>query len=446
VVSFEMHEETTRFETTLPEAIERVGRSERVWVRAAAAADSAGAWRAQLLELIAGPEPPGWVARRWSYPAASFEASQQTGQTVAEWLATARVPINQRELPLSDLAPAVVWERKQSRTEGQYEPVEWPALEAALTLLGVSYADPIGSMVSADGAPSFVTYYTAAVAFFWLGRQPRGGQLPRGVIFREQDVRGRIDRVRITSDALAVFTSGRDIDGMTVELAGEAPGAIQLLSDPERSGSASASFPLDGGLPAGAWVLLRRRAAWIDQRFLTPPWSHGADAGVEVIVDPQSKLEIFLANREGPRAEFKREVPTDDESKKGVMKTVCAFANGAGGSILFGITNEYEVIGIPSAAIERVKDQLTQMIDSWVEPMPGVEFDVIPIEGVPEKAVLEVVIEPGASLHGCARGPEPARPYIRHYAITVPATPREIEAIVTSRSAPNYPINPLSHR
>ena len=157
---------------------------------------------------------------------------------------------------------------------------------------------------------------------------------------------------------------------MTVELAGEAPGTLQVLVDTERSGSASTSFQLDGGLPAGAWVLLRRRAEWIDQRFLTPPWSHGADAGVEVIVDPQSKLEIFLANREGPQVEFKREVPTDDESKKGVMKTVCAFANGAGGSILFGITNEYEVVGIPSAAIDRVKDQLTQMMSPGWNPCP----------------------------------------------------------------------------
>jgi hypothetical protein len=304
VFSPEMRDEAARFETTLPEAIERVRQAEPVWVRATAAADNVGAWRAQLIELIAGSEPPGWVARRWSYPAASFEASQQSGQTVAEWLVAGRVPINQRELPLSDLATAVAWERKQSWSEGQYEPVEWPALEAALTFPGVSYAEPIGSMISADGAPSFVNYSTAAVAFFCLGHQPRGGQLPRGVIFREQDDRARIDRVRITSDALAVFASGSDIHGMTLELAGDAPGAVQLLSDPERSGSGSASFPLDGGLPGGAWVLLRRRVDWIDRRFLTPPWSHGADAGVEVIVDPQSKLEIFLANREGPRAEF----------------------------------------------------------------------------------------------------------------------------------------------
>jgi hypothetical protein len=444
VVSSEMLDETSRFETSLPAAIERVGRSERVWVRAAATADNSGAWRARLLELTAGAEPPGWVESRWSYPAASFEASQQSGQTVAEWLTAALVPINQRQVRLSDLGTSVLWQRRQSRSEGQYEPVEWPNLEAELTFPGVSFAEPSGTMISAEDAPSFVSFYNAAVAFFWPGHQPRGGQLPRGVIFREQDVRGRIDRVRVTSDALDVFTSGSRVDGMTVELAGEAPGTLHVLADTEGSGSATTSFQLAGGLPAGAWVLLRRGAEWIDQRFLTPPWSHGADAGVEVISDPQSKLEIFLANREGPQVEFKREVPTDDESKKGVMKTVCAFANGAGGSILFGITNDHEVVGLPTAALDRVKDQLTQMVRSWVQPPPRVDFDVIPIDGIPEMAVLELAISPGSSLHGCAKGPEPGRPYIRNYAISVPATPREIEAIVTSRTVTSYPMNPLS--
>ena len=208
VVSSEMPDETSRFETSLPAAIERVGRSECVGVRAAATADNSGAWRARLLELTAGAKPPGWVESCWLYPAASFEASQQSGQTVAEWLTAALVPINQRQVPLSDLGTTVLWQRRQSRSEGQYEPVEWPDLEAELTFPGVSFAEPIGTMISADGAPSFVSFYTAAVAFFWPGHQPQGGQLPRGVIFREQDVRGRIDRVRITSDALDVFTSG----------------------------------------------------------------------------------------------------------------------------------------------------------------------------------------------------------------------------------------------
>ncbi len=41
-------------------------------------------------------------------------------------------------------------------------------------------------------------------------------------------------------------------------------------------------------------------------------------------------------------------MPTDDDSKAGVVKTVCAFANGEGVSIVFGIDDDYRVVGPPT--------------------------------------------------------------------------------------------------
>jgi predicted HTH transcriptional regulator len=45
-------------------------------------------------------------------------------------------------------------------------------------------------------------------------------------------------------------------------------------------------------------------------------------------------------------------VPTIDEGKAKAMKTVCAFANGQGGSILYGIDDDDGVVGVPPKAID----------------------------------------------------------------------------------------------
>lgn len=114
-------------------------------------------------------------------------------------------------------------------------------------------------------------------------------------------------------------------------------------------------------------MLLRCGAEWIDRRF-NVPWTRGSEVGVEFVVEPQTKLESFLANREGPQTEFKRQVPEDDDAKAKTMKTVCAFANGAGGSVLFGIDDDHNLVGVAAKRVDRLKDQLTQIVArSWLE-------------------------------------------------------------------------------
>jgi hypothetical protein len=81
-------------------------------------------------------------------------------------------------------------------------------------------------------------------------------------------------------------------------------------------------------------------------------------------------------------------------------------------------------------------DRLTQMVGSLVEPRPTITFDVIPIDGSAERAVLELLVAPGTTRHACGPGREPGQSYIRQYATTVPARPAEIVAIVTSRRSP----------
>lgn len=421
--------------TSLDAALGHLSAEPAIWSRVAVTLDDNGVWSVRLLELVSGPEaPPSWEPQTWDYPRARFAARADSGDVVAEWLRVGRVPVREDEAGLPELSGSVSWERRQSRSPAPYETLAWPVTESTLSMSTSTPGDPSGHLVSASDAPSFVNFYAAAACFFWLDRQPVGGSLHQGVMYRHQDARGRINRVSISGEEVTVEVEGDTLDGMMVELAGDVPGRFERVWDRPTRGSDRVRFPLSEGLPPGAWVLLRHGSEWIDKRFLGVPWTRGHEAGVEVIIEPATKLEAFLADREGPQVEFKRHVPTDDDGKAKVMKTVCAFANGQGGSILFGVDDDHNLIGVPAQRVDGLKDQLTQMVGSWVHPRPDAGFDVMPTTNR-DVAVLELAIASGSALYGCGRpGAEAPVVYIRHHATTVPARPHEIEWIVRSRT------------
>jgi len=190
--------------------------------------------------------------------------------------------------------------------------------------------------------------------------------------------------------------------------------------------------------------LLRKGAQWLDRRFLSVPYARGNEAGVEIVVDATTKLEALVASRERQQVEFKQQLPKDDETKSKVMKTVCAFANGQGGSLLVGVDDDRNLIGIDERSVDRLRDQLTQMIGTWVDPRPDGNFDILPIADS-DKVVLEFWVEPGVALYGCGRPGEVRTPYVRHHGITEKATTNEITAIVQSRT-PGVAMSPFSFK
>lgn len=419
-------------QTDLGEVIDRIGAQPVTWLRAGVVSGDGDSWTVRLLEVVSGSTaPPSWEQRSWEYPNALFAGVRESGETVADWLRARTLRVGAREASLPELLTRVPGERRQSHATAPYETLPWPTTEETLAQIAPAN-EPPGMLVSTNDAPSFVNFYAAAAYCFGLDRQPVGGSLHQRAMYRHQDERARINRVRIAGDRVEVEIEGDAIDGMAIELAGEVPGPTERVWA-RRERTASVTFSLDNGLPPGAWLLLRHQGEWVDRRFLQVPWVQGHEVGVEVVVESATKLEAFLAGREGPRTEFKRHIPTDREGKARTMKTVCAFANGDGGSLLFGIDDDHTVLGVRTQQVDRLKDDLTQVVGSWVEPRPGIDFDSLPTSDG-DAVVLELRVAPGRHLYGCGRPGEEARTaYVRHYATTVPARPNEIEQIVRSR-------------
>lgn len=88
--------------------------------------------------------------------------------------------------------------------------------------------------------------------------------------------------------------------------------------------------------------------------------------------------------------EFKKELPAD--SSKWV-KTIIAFANGAGGRLVIGVSNQHEVVGIPKETdIFVLKDKIADTISEMCAPQ--IMFDIYQ-ESVENKVLVVVEVFPG---------------------------------------------------
>jgi predicted HTH transcriptional regulator len=85
------------------------------------------------------------------------------------------------------------------------------------------------------------------------------------------------------------------------------------------------------------------------------------------------ELHKVLAQPEGKTLEFKR----DFSSPRGVMRTVVAFANTAGGTVLIGVEDQtHAVRGVPDP--RDVEERLASMIVDRIEPRIVPDIEVIP--------------------------------------------------------------------
>ena len=385
------------------------------------------------MELASGDTPPSWEERFWEYPDVVFATFKLSGGETSKFLQERKLQFGNYVIDLPQMQTTVSWERRQSRSQAPYEPLDWPVVEATLSTNSGVLNHPQGHQLSAGDAPSFVTFDAAAAAFFGFKLQQTGGQLIQGIMFRSQDLRGRIDTVRIGIEAIEVTVYGNKLDELEVEIAGDIPGPSEAIGVKGDEKTTTMNFILIDGLPSGAWVLLRKGSEWIDRRFLTNSYVRGTQVGVEVIVDAGTKLEVLVSSRERQYVEFKRQLPTDNQSKRKIMKTVSAFANGGGGSILLGVDDDRNLVGLDPKSVDQLRDQVTQMIGSWIEPWPPMDFEVLPVVDS-EKVVLEIQVGSGSTLYACGQPGEVRTPYVRHHGVTEKASVTEIEAIIRSRT------------
>ena len=97
-----------------------------------------------------------------------------------------------------------------------------------------------------------------------------------------------------------------------------------------------------------------------------------------------------ILNGESKEVEYKENVPANT---KKFTKTAVAFANCAGGLLVFGVENNtWKVTGIPKDKVFEVADSISNAIVDSCEPL--IDFD-IKYQTIEEKTIIIVQVYPG---------------------------------------------------
>lgn len=412
------------------------------WLRVMLERDTSR-WQLRYGNLVVGPEPATWPAASWRYESVAFHAMKVAATSIAEWFnAESDTQIKLGEF---DVDVPRVQSRVQVRHRASFELHDrdrspMPSFEYAITreggpAAGASTAGRLDFLVGPD-SPSFTDLDSAFRAFF-LGVYdlPANASVPSEVMhLRVVDDRSWLGQIHITATRMTVDVQGTDFAGTSLEyfspvrrerVGVDAPGVI--------------TFDLPDGLAASnTWLWLTAGTSWRDYRALTAPWASEEQlrsAGVEreQTSRDEAAVEAIVYGGEGPFVEFKASLPTIGARKTDrAFNTIAAFANGAGGTVVFGVDrDELTVLGLPAdVELNKERDRLGQLIRTRILPTPDFRITSHVISG---KTIFFVNVMPGGiPPYGVITDldhRDKPQFYVRRGASTYPAQPSDLNEL-----------------
>lgn len=128
---------------------------------------------------------------------------------------------------------------------------------------------------------------------------------------------------------------------------------------------------------------------------------------MEISIDNIEDIKELIALTECEKIEFKETTGQLDHG----METLCAFLNGHGGTILFGISDKGKIIG--QSVADTTKRSIAEAINR-LEPTATVQVSYVPVPGTDKMIIAFHVEDSSASRPFCYKG----RPYYRVESMT----------------------------
>ena len=119
-------------------------------------------------------------------------------------------------------------------------------------------------------------------------------------------------------------------------------------------------------------------------------------------IDNFDILNSLIAEKESGRVEFKE---TTGQLERG-METLCAFLNGEGGTVLFGVNDKGKIIG--QEVSDKTKRDIAEAINR-LEPVAMVQISYVPLPESQKKVIVFHVENSKLNRPFCYKG----RPYMR---------------------------------
>ena len=357
--------------------------------------------------------------RAWRYGTASFLELRLPGLTVAALLRGDEQDIHGFHVVAGPLASSASTTRLRGQQEWDRVTTPWPRTEWTINP-DANTLQPGYDLLVGDG-PSFLNFDQALSAFLY--QRPHDSNAGRSDLWRIvlPQRAGWLSQITIGPDLLTAVVDGEALDGAVLELSWAAGNERHSVD-----GAGTYRFALPNGLAHDSLLMLRHEDQWLDWRsFPAPAYGRARDASV-LWEQPGPELELLLANGEGKHLECKQEVPESDSRKK-MLKTIAAFASQDGGTVLIGVRDDLQIVGLPEKpTVDKQELQVVGMIRDSVEPAPPYESRVIDHDG---KKVLAIEVSGGGQMYAY-RDRDSQRPefYVRVGPNTVPARHPEIAA------------------
>jgi hypothetical protein len=320
-------------------------------------------------------EPSGWSEETWRYEQLAFAACLVPASDLAILCAGGgAIAVGQIQAVVPAVQGPANWTRQPSFARHDRLLLPWPTTE--YTISGTDSGRQLPhDMLAGGSCPSFPEPFSAWRAFCEGDYSLSGAGAPPSqlAVLRFAEDTAWIGRVRVTPTQLAVEVHGTAVDGAELELNGVTGRSTQPLTGP-----GTVVFPLERGLPASAWIWLKRDTTWLDYRSVDSGsgWTGElarADVEFDIPVEPQANIEALLAAGEGPQIEYKRQLPATAEQKRKMLKTAAAFATCDGGTMVFGMDpDEVTVTGLGPEDPKILRDQLYDLVHRTVVPSPDV--------------------------------------------------------------------------
>lgn len=402
-------------------------------------------WRLDHADIVVGEPPHGWLAESWSYPEVCFVARRVSMSSLRRLLSSTQSAEETIRLAGRDVrVPAVLpqlpqIERRPSR-RGAIDPdLGLPHMDTRFSAAEPLARNYSGRLLVSRDAPPFINEDLAWAAFF---ERRHGGQSqgrPNSDLVRLRWVDKRAIFLRISQDAsgLDLLVGGTQVAGCHVDVHAEGFRWRGKVVDGE-----PLRVPVPGGVPHDCLLVLAYGDQWMDYRVLNQRFpSVSAESDVVILdpLEPADELREYVLQGEGPALEFKRQIPADDRERQRIARTAAAFANGAGGTIVFGIEpDEVTLSGIESTQPDKLRDTVQRILTERVTPPPIVEVKALEVGGR-----FFVVAQVGAGGNPpYAANPQSPTYYVRRGASTVHAHPTELRALIAARM-PNMSASPF---
>lgn len=301
---------------------------------------------------------------------------------------------------------------------------QWPADCFIRELVNGNQNFPGDMPLVALDSPYYPSLDHVLAEFFGIRSQSWSNYFRGQVVVVLPDFRARISKFTIALNCLRADVeclAGNNHDFVLKVFAENSTG--RLVQKTVRIEKPSVEIDLvDNPTLASGVLMCTRTGDVLDARTFQASTSW-REPGV-LVESPQKEIEQILLNGESETLEFKERL--DKGRPERMAKTVTAFANTRGGTIVFGVNDDNQIVG---CSVQGMADTITNIIRSYCDPPPEFHTRVVRHEG--KDLLLVEVAESASSVHTL----KDAGPVIRANGTNRAPTSYELEVLFRRRAS-----------